>query len=737
MEAIGEAAPPIRETRPIGLLSEDLSELPSQYITTEEDEPTELEALEAELAREQERFRVLTQERRALQLRDEIAKLRSPNAAQERQIEELTSASEASGHHQSRGLSRAARDRTQGQGHGRYADTRTEVEQLMAGLTKRRQGSPSPGTSTEGGPDSSDIGTSRCFSLASRDQKRGKTNKHKQSQLLSRPSAALVSNNVCETNDQKPDGKVYSGIRDKQMETIVNKQKYPHAALQPQYLWGWSGEEIDFKKLPFGLFVAGEVEIIMGGSLPDRDAWRQLDMLKTTAYRSQNIEWPKLLHVHAAVLGKIESGSATWDSNFERVEKMVLENPGRVDWSARLGLRQPRSSRRGAGADRQGRPQFQSRGDDKNQKAITWWCKDYQSGTCNQVAPHSKNIRGREVTVKHICARCFQKEGAERGHPDTAVSCPHNGQDSSWLPVIPVPNEISHQKPTPSVCNNESVYADSEGGYEVARWGNVTSVVESRQPVCEMAVGVTEERENEEGDLEPSAGMNNVTPEQPKYGNRVVPEAGLNGTVAIEDVDEDVDEVWCLSESGLAVCGADEPHQAPLNPMAAEFSPRPRIPMKCDAEVRDSIRLHSVIKRSGMPNFRGCRIPIKTGLNIGEIRELAVGFPDRDAIDFLEYGFPISFVGEVHQTLPPGNHKGAREFPEAIDDYVRRECELGATLGPFAENPLEDSALAISPLNSMPKTDASERRVILDLSFPPVQRCEWRYRQGAIPWRTI
>ena len=252
MEAVREAALPIRETRRIGLLSEDLSELPLQYITTEEDEPTELEALEAELAREQERFRVLTQERRALQLRDEIAKLRSSNAAQERQIEELTSASEASGHRQSRGLSRAARDRTQGQGHGRYEDARTEVEQLMAGLTKRRQGSPSPGTSTERGPDSSDSGTSCCFSLASRDQKRGKTNKHKQSQLLSQPSAALVSNSVCQTNDQKPDSKVYSGIRDKQMETIVNKQKYPHAALQPEYLWGWSGEEIDLKKLPFG-----------------------------------------------------------------------------------------------------------------------------------------------------------------------------------------------------------------------------------------------------------------------------------------------------------------------------------------------------------------------------------------------------------------------------------------------------------------------------------------------------
>ena len=131
--------------------------------------------------------------------------------------------------------------------------------------------------------------------------------------------------------------------------------------------------------------------------------------------------------------------------------------------------------------------------------------------------------------------------------------------------------------------------------------------------------------------------MNSVTPEQPQYGNRVVPEAGLNDMVAMEDVDEDMDAVWCPSESGLAVSEADEPHQTPLNPMAVEFSPRPRIPMKSDAVVRDSIRLHSVNKRSsGMPNFRGCRIPIKTGLNIGKIRELTVGFLDRDAIDFLE-----------------------------------------------------------------------------------------------------
>lgn len=38
-------------------------------------------------------------------------------------------------------------------------------------------------------------------------------------------------------------------------------------------------------------------------------------------------------------------------------------------------------------------------------------------------------------------------------------------------------------------------------------------------------------------------------------------------------------------------------------------------------------------------------------------------------------------------------------------------------LGPFKKNPF-NTAIHISPLNSLPKKDTAERRVILDLSFP-------------------
>ena len=49
--------------------------------------------------------------------------------------------------------------------------------------------------------------------------------------------------------------------------------------------------------------------------------------------------------------------------------------------------------------------------------------------------------------------------------------------------------------------------------------------------------------------------------------------------------------------------------------------------------------------------------------------------------------------------------------------YIKKEFDNDAIIGPFKENPF-DSGIKISPLNSVPKKDTSERRVILDLSYP-------------------
>ena len=63
------------------------------------------------------------------------------------------------------------------------------------------------------------------------------------------------------------------------------------------------------------------------------------------------------------------------------------------------------------------------------------------------------------------------------------------------------------------------------------------------------------------------------------------------------------------------------------------------------------------------------------------------------------------------------NHKGALEFPDAINHYLATEHSNNVLLGPFFTNPFPDRT-ASSPLNSMPKRDSDECWVILHMSFP-------------------
>ena len=56
-------------------------------------------------------------------------------------------------------------------------------------------------------------------------------------------------------------------------------------------------------------------------------------------------------------------------------------------------------------------------------------------------------------------------------------------------------------------------------------------------------------------------------------------------------------------------------------------------------------------------------------------------------------------------------------FPDQIDKYLEQEIAAGSTMGPFKIPPFWDK-IGISPLSSHPKKDSTNRRVILDLSFP-------------------
>ncbi|KAI8482867.1 cytoplasmic pattern recognition receptor signaling pathway in response to virus [Branchiostoma belcheri] len=64
------------------------------------------------------------------------------------------------------------------------------------------------------------------------------------------------------------------------------------------------------------------------------------------------------------------------------------------------------------------------------------------------------------------------------------------------------------------------------------------------------------------------------------------------------------------------------------------------------------------------------------------------------------------------------NHSSARTYSDAVDRYVNKEVELGATQGPYQLPPFENHFVT-SPLQTVPKGSEGARRVVVDLSFPP------------------
>lgn len=59
-------------------------------------------------------------------------------------------------------------------------------------------------------------------------------------------------------------------------------------------------------------------------------------------------------------------------------------------------------------------------------------------------------------------------------------------------------------------------------------------------------------------------------------------------------------------------------------------------------------------------------------------------YEDREFVDLLEFGCPVSVEEEELVRLRCLNHSGATQFPE-IDSYLDKQVSHGATLGPLDE----------------------------------------------------
>ena len=122
-----------------------------------------------------------------------------------------------------------------------------------------------------------------------------------------------------------------------------------------------------------------------------------------------------------------------------------------------------------------------------------------------------------------------------------------------------------------------------------------------------------------------------------------------------------------------------------------------------------------MIRKCGIPNFLGLRIPVKTNLKISSWRAHLCDYFDKQLCDLIEFGFPLDFDRSRHLASTLVNHASAKNFSEHIDKYVQEELQFEAILGPFDAPPIK---MHISPFMTREKSGSDSCRAIIDLSFP-------------------
>ena len=144
---------------------------------------------------------------------------------------------------------------------------------------------------------------------------------------------------------------------------------------------------------------------------------------------------------------------------------------------------------------------------------------------------------------------------------------------------------------------------------------------------------------------------------------------------------------------------------------------RPYIHYKAPSELATT---YEKVVHQKCSNRGGARYPVKTNLNVAAWEKYSTGHEaDQVVLDGIRYGFSLQYRGGpiYNGADSVKNHHSARAFPKAVQEYITREINDGALIGPFREIPFRPWC-KISPLMSRPKNDSTERRIIVDLSFP-------------------
>ena len=141
-------------------------------------------------------------------------------------------------------------------------------------------------------------------------------------------------------------------------------------------------------------------------------------------------------------------------------------------------------------------------------------------------------------------------------------------------------------------------------------------------------------------------------------------------------------------------------------------------PPKVNNFSLSAVILHKRLCSSPLPDAFSARIAVSTVLNIDFWKAALISYHDHEIVTFLEFAWPINYTASQWPHPVNHNHPSAVKHAPAVQNVINKEVNLKATAGPFSENPF-DCPIMLSPLLTVPKKNSLDRRLVLDLSFPP------------------
>ena len=509
---------------------------------------------------------------------------------------------------------------------------------------------------------------------------------------------------------------------------------WPHMFARPR-AHGKSGVEVKYDDMTFTEFVEGYVTGLDAKILGEENHARAMSHLKTLMRDASVYPWESVRDFFGAFMMEFESGSRTWSN----ANDMDLREQYLYTSLARAGSQ---TDEKAAERKRRG---------DRDMKD-TNYCYAFQKKECQKSA--------QECKFGHFCSECYRKKKQKIQH--ARAECPLIVEQQTSLKVQR--SDISVVTQTDITCDENSNFINAD--LERADCGchcDVGCACGMVQGIlCDVNGNIVHDSIQIKSDLvipgDESKIISQFKSEQP-----AIPLGESNVGAISEQVDETVavagDEFCAMCDSEGCACNTmvSECHRDVWNNMLNQDLDKPECDDslfkfehnmdKCDSvpahygvsvllpdvdydmpEVpigwpsvkrvdASYIQLHNDVYGSGLPNALGCKIPVTTGLHIPAWESRLQDYKDPEVASFLKYGWPISYLKDQLPCVPPTNHPSAYLYAAHVDRYVEKELVEGAMMGPFSNNPL-NVPLIISPLQTVEKRGSSNRRVVVDLSYP-------------------